>query len=75
MLIVNISGNNFAKESEAIRAQIPTMTTLVVIKWLSSDNTPEEIKNELQVVLGFAPSQVIQMKEKSNFWLLPILST
>ena len=38
----------------------------VVMKGLSSDNTPEEIKNELQVLLGFAPSQVIQMKKKSN---------
>lgn len=38
----------------------------VVIKGLSNDLSVDEIKNELKVLLGFAPSQVIPMKKKSN---------
>lgn len=38
----------------------------VVLKGLSNDQTVDEIKNELNVLLGFAPSQVILMKKKSN---------
>ncbi len=38
----------------------------VVMKGLSSEQSTDEIKNELQVLLGFAPSQVILMKKKSN---------
>lgn len=38
----------------------------VVLKGLSNDQSVDEIKNELNVLLGFAPSQVIQMKKKSS---------
>lgn len=37
-----------------------------VLKGLSNDLSVDEIKNELKVLLGFAPSQVIPMKKKSN---------
>lgn len=38
----------------------------VVLKGLSNDQSVDEIKTELNVLLGFYPSQVIQMKKKSN---------
>ena len=37
-----------------------------VLKGLSNDLSVEEFKSELKVLLGFAPSQVIPMKKKSN---------